>query len=122
MTALDALPASAACARPDPTPAPLPPLEAGERRAEVALADASSSLTSAKRRPPRARVLDRLGDGREVIVCGEPDAEAGCACARPSLRATSFPTTFPENDPRPAAGARRIRRETEVQWRKFCGA
>ena len=75
MAALDALPASAACARPDPTPAPLPPLEAGERRAEVALADASSSLNVREAPSTRARVLDRLGDGREVIVCGEPDAE-----------------------------------------------
>ena len=79
LTALDALPVTAGYARPDPTPtptpAPLPALEDGETYATVTLEDASSTLNIRESPSTSARILDRFADGREVIVCGEPDDE-----------------------------------------------
>ena len=79
LTALDALPVTAGYARPDPTPtptpAPLPALEDGETYATVTLEDASSTLNIRESPSTSARILDRFADGREVIVCSEPDDE-----------------------------------------------
>ncbi len=76
---LDALPVAAGYARPEPTPqptpAPLPALEDGETYATVSLSDTSSTLNVREAPSTRARIVDRFTDGREVIVCGEPDAD-----------------------------------------------
>lgn len=71
---LSELPEGAQRARPvpTPTPAPLPALGEGERYARVTL-DESSYLNLRSEPGVQAFVVAELGNGREVIVCGEED-------------------------------------------------
>ena len=65
--------------RPEPTakttPAPLPELADGEWIATVTLEDAGSTLNVREAPSTGARVLEKLAQGRQVIVCGEPDPD-----------------------------------------------
>ena len=80
---IEELPASIGVARPDPTPtptpAPLPALQSGEYYARVSLGDASSSLNMRKNPTTQSPVVTMLGNGRQVIVCSEADADGWVA-------------------------------------------
>ena len=79
LSELDALPTRVGSVRPTvtpkPTPAPLPEPRAGEYYAVVRLANADSMLNVRSNPSTLALVLDQLGNGRRVIVSGEPDAD-----------------------------------------------
>lgn len=73
LSALDTVTSGAA--RPDPTPAPLPALESGERYGKVTLSRSDSALNLRQLPSVGARVLAKLSDGQRVILTGEPDPE-----------------------------------------------
>ena len=79
LTALEALPAGVGAARPTatprPTPAPLPEAKPGEIYAVVALESAASTLNVRAMPSTQAMVLDRLENGRRVIISGPEDGE-----------------------------------------------
>ena len=83
LTDLASLPAGVGTVRatpsPSPTPAPLPTPGEGEYVARVVLESAGSTLNVRETPSIRARVVDTLASGREVIVSGEPDAEGWVA-------------------------------------------
>ena len=79
LTDLEELPAGVGAARatpaPTPTPAPLPELEPGEYYAVVSLQTAGSALNVREQPTTSARILDKLDNGRRLIVSGEADAD-----------------------------------------------
>ena len=71
LTALSDLPGSVGAARPEPTPKPLPELKAGEHYATVT----ASALNVREEPSTEERVIERLANGRRVIVASDPDAD-----------------------------------------------
>jgi uncharacterized protein YgiM (DUF1202 family) len=71
LTALSDLADSVGAARPEPTPKPLPELKAGEHYATVT----ASALNVREEPTTEARIVERLVNGRRVIVASEPDAD-----------------------------------------------
>ena len=71
LTALDALPASAGAARPEPTYRPLPDPGEGEHYATV-----NATTLNVRQQPTTdAAVLEQLAKGRRVVAATEPDAD-----------------------------------------------
>ena len=71
LTALSELADRVGAARPEPTPKPLPELKAGEHYATVT----ASALNVREEPTTEARIVERLANGRRVIVASEPDAD-----------------------------------------------